>query len=151
MSVPAGFPVTTSSGIPVVRVPAEIDITNVGSLRAALLSAVEHGHATVVADLSETAFCDTAGLQVLVLAHRRAAAEGGELRLVVRAATLLRLFSLTGVDQEIPNFATLEDALGELPAIAIRPHKGTAGRDTGRNAYGQPPHGHMMGCTVPAR
>jgi anti-sigma B factor antagonist len=126
MSAPAGFSVATISGLPVVRGPAEIDITNAGQLRAALLAAEGQGHVTVVVDLSETAFCDTAALQVLVLAHRRADAEGGELRLVVRAATLLRLFSLTGVDHVIPSFATVDQAVSELPAIAIRPGRGDA-------------------------
>jgi anti-anti-sigma factor len=124
----AGFPLTTISGLPVVSGPAEIDIANAGELRVALQAAAAQGHATVVVDLSETAFCDTAGLQVLVLAHRRAAAEGGGLRLVVRAATLLRLFSLTGVDHVIPNFSTVDEALSEPPAVAIRPRrKGPAG------------------------
>jgi anti-anti-sigma factor len=123
MSAPAGFPATTISGIPVVSGPAEIDITNAGFLRAALLAAGEHGHATIVVDLSETAFCDTVGLQVLVLGHRRAVAEGGEFRLVIRTASLRRLLQLTGVDQVIPNFTTLDEALIELPAIAIRPQQ----------------------------
>jgi len=126
MSAPAGFPVATISGLPVVRGPAEIDMTNAGYLRAALLAAAGQGHVTTVVDLSETVFCDTAGLQVLVLAHRRAVAEGGELRLVVRAVTLLRLFSITGVDHVIPNFATVDQAVSKLPAIAIRPRRGDA-------------------------
>jgi anti-sigma B factor antagonist len=126
MSAPAGCPVATISGLPVVRGPAEIDITNAGLLRAALLAAAGEGHVTIVVDLSETVFCDTAGLQVLVLAHRRALAEGGELRLVVRSATLLRLFSLTGVDHVIPSFATVDQAVSKLPAIAIRPRRGDA-------------------------
>jgi anti-anti-sigma factor len=124
MSAPAGFPVATISGLPVITGPAEIDITNAGQLRAALLAAAAQGHATIVVDLTETSFCDTSGLQVLVLAHRRATAEGGELRLVVRAATLLRLFSITGVDHVIPNFTTLDQAVSELPAVAIRPRRG---------------------------
>jgi anti-sigma B factor antagonist len=128
MSVPAGFPVTTMSGIPVVMVPAEIDITNAGLLRAALQSAAACGHATIVVDMSETAFCDTAGLQVLVLAHRRAIAEGGEVRLVVRAVPLRRLFSLTGIDRVIPTFATVDEAVSELPAIAIRPSRRGTGQ-----------------------
>lgn len=119
----AGFPAATISGLPVVSGPAEIDIANAGQLRAALLAATAQGHATIVVDLTETSFCDTSGLQVLVLAHRRAAAEGGELRLVVRSATLQRLFSLTGVDHVIPNFTTLDQAVGELPAVAIRPRR----------------------------
>jgi anti-anti-sigma factor len=124
MSAPAGFSVATISGLPVVRGPAEIDITNAGQLRAVLLAAAAQGYATIVVDLTETSFCDTSGLQVLVLAHRRAAAEGGELRLVIRAATLLRLFSLTGVDHVIPSYTTLDQAVSELPAVAIRPPRG---------------------------
>lgn len=124
MSASAGCPVAAISGLPVVRGPAEIDISNAGQLRAALLAASGQGHATIVADLSETAFCDTAGLQVLVLAHRRAVAEGGGLRLVVRTPTLLRMFSLTGVDHVIPSFPTLDQAVSELPAVAIRPQPG---------------------------
>jgi anti-sigma B factor antagonist len=128
MSARAGFPATTVSGIPVVRGPSEIDIANAGFLRAGLLAAAEQGHATIVADLSQTVFCDTVGLQVLVLGHRRAVAEGGELRLVVRTAPLRRLLQLTGVDQVIPNFSTLDEALSELPAIAIQPPRaGLAG------------------------
>jgi anti-sigma B factor antagonist len=126
MSGPAGFSVSMISGIPVVRAPAEIDIGNAGQLRAALLAAAGDGHASLVVDLSETAFCDTAGLQVLVLGHRRAVAEGGEFRLVVQAAPLLRLFSLTGVDCVIPTYATLDEALSALPAIAIRPPRAAA-------------------------
>ena len=97
-------PVTTLRGVPVITAPLEIDMASAERLRAVLAETAARGHATIVVDLSETAFCDTAGLQVLVLAHRRALAEGGQLRLVVRAATLLRLFSLTGVDQVIPSF-----------------------------------------------
>jgi anti-anti-sigma factor len=126
MPLPAGFPVTNISGMPVIKAPVEIDITNAGQLRAALLSAAGRGHAVLVVDMSETAFCDTAGLQVLVLGHRRAAAEGGEFRLVVQATPLLRVLNLTGLDRVIPNFATLEEAVSELPAIAIRP-QGRAG------------------------
>ena len=33
------------------------------------------------------------------------------------------LLHLTGVDQVIPNFSTVDEALSELPAIAIRPQR----------------------------
>jgi anti-sigma B factor antagonist len=118
----SGFPVSLISGIPVVSAPFEIDISNADELRTALLSAGAHGHATLVVDMSGTAFCDSVGLHVLVHARQQAAAEGGELRLVLRAASLLRLFRATGMDRAIPCYATLTEALRKLPAIAIRPH-----------------------------
>lgn len=121
MSAVTGFSVETISGMPVVTASAEIDVASSELLRAALVSAARGGHATLVVDLSQTGFCDSTGLNVLVRAHKRAAAEGGELRLVIGTAPVLRIFSVTGVDHVIPIFATLADALSELPAIAIQP------------------------------
>jgi anti-sigma B factor antagonist len=118
----ARLPVEVVRGMPVVTAPEEIDINNAAALRAALLEAAAHGRGAMVADMSRTQFCDSAGLHVLVRAHKRAQAEGGELLLVVPAITVLRIFEITGIDRMIPNFPSLEDALAahlppaELPA-----------------------------------
>src|SRR5256885_2103638 len=64
----------------------EVDITNAAGLRAALLEAAAHGSRTLVADMAQTQFCDSAGLNVLVRAHQRAQADGGELLLVICTA-----------------------------------------------------------------
>jgi anti-sigma B factor antagonist len=106
----AGLLVEAVRGVPVVRAPEEIDITNAAALRAALLEAAAYRRGAVVADMSRTQFCDSAGLHVLVCAHKKAQAEGGELLLVV-PATVLRIFAITGIDRMIPNFSSLEDAL----------------------------------------
>ena len=79
----ASFPVEVVGGVPVVTAPEEIDITNAAGLRAALLQAAAHGSGTLVVDMSRTQFCDSAGLNVLVRAHKRAQAEGGEVLLVI--------------------------------------------------------------------
>jgi anti-sigma B factor antagonist len=105
------LPVDVVRGVPVVTAPGEIDVTNAAALRAALLEAATRGRGAMVADMSGTHFCDSAGLNVLVRAHKRARAEGGELLLVVPATTVLRIFAITGIDRIIPNFSSLEDAL----------------------------------------
>ena len=107
----ASFPVEAVSGVPVVTAPGEIDITNAAGLRAALLEAAGHGSRTLVVDMTRTRFCDSAGLHVLVRAHQRARAGGGELLLVICAAAVLRIFALTGLDRLIPNFPNLDQAL----------------------------------------
>jgi anti-sigma B factor antagonist len=109
----AGFPVGTRD-VPVVAAPEEIDITNAAGLRAALLEAAARGHETFVVDMSSTRFCDSAGLNVLVGAHRRAQAEGGEVLLVIASTAVLRSFAITGLDQVIPNFTSLDEALEAL-------------------------------------
>lgn len=118
MPEPAPFEVWFADGMPIVTGPAEIDISNAGELRAALLSAAS-GHPTIVVDLSRTEFCDSSGLNVLVRAMKRAQASGGELRLVVSAPSVVRILAVTGVDNLFRTFATLSEALTEdRPASA---------------------------------
>src|SRR6266566_1900650 len=100
----ASFPVEVVSGVPVVTAPEEIDITNAARLRAALLEAAAHGSRTLVVDMAQTQFCDSAGLNVLVRAHKRAQTDGGELLLVICTAAVLRIFAVTGIGHLIPSF-----------------------------------------------
>lgn len=97
--------------MPVVTAPEEIDISNADWLRAALPEPAVDGPAIIVVDMSSTQFCDSAGLHVLVRAHKRALAAGGELRLVVTSRTVLRLLAVTGIDTVIPQFRSLDEAL----------------------------------------
>jgi anti-sigma B factor antagonist len=110
------FPVEVVLGVPVVAAPEEIDITNAIGLRAALLDAAAQGNGTLIVDMSQTQFCDSAALNVLVRAHQRAQAEGGEVRLVISAADVLRIFTVTGIDRVIPRFLTLGKAVAQTPA-----------------------------------
>jgi anti-sigma B factor antagonist len=110
------FPVEIVSGVPVVTTPEQVDITNADGLRAALLESARHGHGRLVVDMSRTEFCDTAGLHALVAAHKRALAEGGELRLVVAGAAVQRIFAITGLNRVIPGFTSVQEALKHMPA-----------------------------------
>ncbi|HEY0998968.1 MAG TPA: STAS domain-containing protein [Streptosporangiaceae bacterium] len=110
------FPVEMLDGVPVVAAPEEIDITNTPELRSALLEAAAHGHGTIVADLSRTQFCDSSGLHILLAAHKRATVAGGDMLLVIPGKAVLRVFTITGVDQIIPNFTSLEEALARTSA-----------------------------------
>ena len=113
----ASFPVEVVGGVPVVTAPEEIDITNAAGLRAALLEAAAHGSRTLVVDMAQTQFCDSAGLNVLVRAHKRAQADGGELVLVICTAAVLRIFAVTGIDHLLPSFPNLEQALAPTPGM----------------------------------
>jgi anti-sigma B factor antagonist len=104
-------------GVPVVTAPAAIDITTAGQLRAILAERAARGYATLLVDMTGTQFCDSSGLSVLVRAHKNALAQGGGLGLILPASgTIPHVFTLTGLDQVIPQFASLEQALAEAPA-----------------------------------
>jgi anti-sigma B factor antagonist len=105
------FPVQVVEGVPVVTAPVEVDIANAAVLRAALFQAAEPGQPVVVVDMSQTRFCDSAWLNALVAAARQARADGGEVRLVVGGEAVTRVVALTGVDQVIGIYTSLEDAL----------------------------------------
>jgi anti-sigma B factor antagonist len=106
-------------GLPVLAAPAEIDITSVGHLRADLLHLFNLGHRVVVADMSRTQFCESTGLHALLGVHKRVQADGGELRLVIpEDGALPRLLILTGIDDIIPCFGSLKEALTHTPADA---------------------------------
>jgi anti-sigma B factor antagonist len=110
------------NGVPVVAVPAEIDVTTAEQLRMVLLCSAARGHSIIVVDMTRTRLCDSAGLTVLVRAHKRAVAEGGELRLVIPAGgTVSRIFAITSLDMVIPLFGSLDEALVPGPAAAVRP------------------------------
>jgi anti-sigma B factor antagonist len=98
------------AGVPVVTAPAELDYTNAAGFRAALDTATRVSP-VLVADMSETGFCDTAGLHALVAAHKRAVAVGGQLRVVTGGPSVLRIFAITGIDRVIPQYASLDQAL----------------------------------------
>jgi anti-anti-sigma factor len=68
------FPVLWLDRTAVVRLPAEIDLTIADDVREALLSVLNQGAHGLVADMTATTFCDSAGISALVRAARRASA-----------------------------------------------------------------------------
>jgi anti-anti-sigma factor len=100
----------------VVALPAEIDMANAGEVGQQLGSAVAAGAGTVIADMTATTFCDSSGIGMLVRAHKQAAANRAELRLVVPAAAVLRSLTLVSIDQLVPIYPGLSMALAAGPS-----------------------------------
>jgi len=110
--------------VAVVTAPAAIDPANTEQLRMVLLSSSGGGHPIVVVDMTGTRVCDPAGFRVLLRAHRRALAEGGELRVVILPGSAVsRAFMSQDLDHLIPLFGSLDQALGPGPVPVIQlPH-----------------------------
>jgi anti-sigma B factor antagonist len=115
------YSVKKVNSLPVVSAPAEVDVSNADELRQLLLACADEGHAVLVVDMSETAFCDSTGLHQLVRAHKRAAAAGGEVRLVIATPTVLRLFAIVGIDRFFPVFKSLDEAVASPSAPVAQP------------------------------
>jgi len=116
-----GFPVEMIEGVPVVTAPEEIDITNADRLRAALLQAAAPGDGTLVVDMTRTRFCDSAAIQALVDAHKRARVEGGRVLLATAGEAVPRIFEITGIDQVLSRFGSVAEALAQVSAVPTPP------------------------------
>src|SRR5207247_7682241 len=111
-------PLANSQHLPavVIALPAETDMANAAEVGRQLGSAVEPGVKTVIADMTATTFCDSSGISMLVRAHKQAVANGTELRLVAASPAVLRTLTLAGLDQLLPIYPSLSQALAARPA-----------------------------------
>ena len=112
----------------VVSAPAQVDVRNAGDVLACLLSVIREGPATLIVDLTATAFCDAAGLNSLVQAFRRAGASGIEMRLAVSGPAVRRILEVTGIDQLIGTYPSVPESLiGGLDPPGAQPSSKTSG------------------------
>lgn len=109
------YPVLWISRTAVVSLPAEIDITNAGQVREDLLSVLNQGAALLIADLSKTTFCDSAGVSALARSFRRAKASQSGMRLVVSTLAVQRVLALTGIDRLLDIYPSVAASLAAWP------------------------------------
>jgi anti-anti-sigma regulatory factor len=114
------FPARLVRGIPVIAAPVRIDAGNAALLQAAMAEWIAQGHATVVVDLSRTQACDEAGRHALIGAHRLARDEGGGLRLA-HCGQAFAAGPEAGPDRSLRRYASVIEAVSELPSMAIEP------------------------------
>ncbi len=127
------YPVLWIGQVAVVTLPTEIDVTNADTVREELLSALNQGAALLIADLSKTSFCDSAGVSALVRTFRLAATSASAMRLVVSTPAVQRVLSITGVDRLVDTFPSVAASLagpGGLPGQGAQPDNAAAKADT---------------------
>lgn len=97
----------------IVELPDEIDLMNCDAIAAGLLAAVT-APGLVVADMTGTAFCDSAAMRMLLAVHDRARAEGSVFRVAVSPGTsVARMIGLLGMNRVL---SVYESAGAALPA-----------------------------------
>jgi anti-sigma B factor antagonist len=98
-----------SAGATVLAVVGELDLATISSLKNAVGVRLSPD-SSVVLDLSGLAFCDSTGLGAFVALHRQATTSGARFTLASPNKRIADLFSLSGIDQVVPVFATLDAA-----------------------------------------
>jgi len=93
----------------VLEAAGEMDTQSVVRLRTMLLAA----GSTAVLDLRRVSFMDASGLGVLATCGHRARRLGGVVRLVGPTRQIRQLLALTRLDQVLPVFESMEEALAQ--------------------------------------
>jgi anti-sigma B factor antagonist len=107
------------NGVVVLAVSGELDMLTGPQLGRHLAALAAAGHHRVILDAANLAFCDAAGITILIKAHARAGEQQGWLRLLHARHHLRRLLAIVALTEVLPVFDTVEDATyGALPAAA---------------------------------
>jgi len=142
------YPVEWAGGQAVVTLPEHLGASNAGQVRDALLSVINLGALTLIADMTATASCDHAGADAVVRAWQRTISSGTELRLVVTARNVSRVLGMRGLDRQVSVYPSLEAAAAaRLPVSAavlatVRPQRACQPQD-GTEAAPDPPGGPL--------
>jgi anti-sigma B factor antagonist len=101
----------------IVALPDEIDIRNADRAGRELRAAFRPGVRVVIADMTHTGFADSSAMRALLEARDTAAASHAELRMVIPPGTVLRALQITGLDQQLRIYPSLDAALsGRAPS-----------------------------------
>jgi anti-anti-sigma factor len=148
------FPVEWAGRRATVSFPGRVDRSNASQLRDRLQALISRGAAVLVADLSGTASCDHAAVEVMARACQQAAINGTQVRLVVTAPVVRRVLSLEGLDRLVPIYTSTEAAAtaGTVEAGPGSPPAGTpaAGPLAAGPLAAGPPGGGGSGRITPA-
>jgi anti-sigma B factor antagonist len=98
-----------SAGATVLAVVGELDLATIGVLKNTVGVRLD-SESSVVLDLSGLEFCDSTGLGAFVALHRQATTSGARFALARPNKRIADLFSLSGIDQVVPVFTTLDAA-----------------------------------------
>ncbi len=121
----------------IAALPEHVDLSTAGSIREELLTLINRGAETLIADMSATVSCDHAGTDTLARVYQRAAASGTELRLVVTAPVIRRVLGISGLDRLVSIYPVLEAALAAHRPAVVLPLVSRAAR-TGTSGPGRP-------------
>jgi len=112
----------------VAALPEHVDLSTAGPIREQLLTLINRGAETLIADMTATISCDHAGVGALARVYQRAAASGTELQLVVAAPVVRRVLGISHLDRSVSIYPVLEAALAARGQAVIRSVVPRAGR-----------------------
>jgi anti-sigma B factor antagonist len=110
------FPSYRTGSLAVVTLPAEIDAGNAREVDEELNTLLSQRPGLLVADMTETRFCDSSGIACLIRAWRRATALDVCFRVAAVNDLVLRVVNVLGANRVIGFYSSLQAAIADHPA-----------------------------------
>jgi anti-sigma B factor antagonist len=95
----------------IVAIEGILDSETSDRLEAALAEQLADGVSRFVLDLSSLEFCDSSGLSVLIVAHRRAVSGGGWIRLTGSEGQVRRVLEITNLGHVLGQYPDARAAI----------------------------------------
>ena len=108
------YQIRTEASVSILALTGDLDVSSAPTLQAALQQLMDDGQRLVVLDLEAVPFMDSSGLGVLVAAHRRLTALGGQIALASAASTLRKVFELTRTNRLFKLHDAVSDAVAGM-------------------------------------
>jgi len=113
MSIELDIESRTEDGWTVLEARGELDLYTAPKLRDDVLGIIDRGDQRIAIDLNGVGFIDSTGLGILVACLKRVREREGRMVLIApESSPLRRLLSLTGLEQVLPTYTQLGDAVG---------------------------------------
>ncbi len=116
--------VEAREGVVIVHLEGDVDVSQALPLRDTLATAMGDGSGSVLLDLGGVDFIDSAGVGLLVTAHRRAQSANGALALAGVTPTVARVLELTRTDRVLRVVSSVDEGVAALRATAASPRGG---------------------------
>ena len=97
-----------------VAVRGELDLATADNVATRGYAAIGDQARVLLLDLAGVSFCDAGGLSALVRIANRADATGCPYGLIAPRPQLMKVLRITGLDQRLSVFASVNDALAHL-------------------------------------
>jgi anti-anti-sigma factor len=90
------------NGVPVARLPADVDAANADAVGELLSAGVAHDASCLILDLGDTRYLDSAGIDMLLRLQERLRGRRQTLELVVpQHSPIRRLLAVMGIDRSL--------------------------------------------------
>jgi anti-sigma B factor antagonist len=97
----------------VVDVEGEVDMFTAPKLREALVGLVDGGNYRIIVNLERVSFMDSTGLGTLVGGLKRVKEHDGSLALVCSSRPVMRVLTVTGLNNVFPIHSSLDAAIAQ--------------------------------------